>query len=827
MFLFSFRMFWVSSFRVWMAGLVLGSLGLQAAKQGPGQSLEAARQHWAYQPLRTAVPPRVRSSEQLITPIDAFLLSRLESEGMTFAPPAEPRIWLRRVYYDLIGLPPTFEELEAFAANPSQQTRAQVVDRLLSNPRYGERWGRHWLDVARYADTKDLVLLYGRDALRPYAYTYRDYVIRAFNQDLPFHEFIRDQLAADLIQPQGPPWRLAALGFLTLGRMFDNNPHDQIDDQIDTIGRGLLGLTVACARCHDHKFDAITMADYYGLYGVFASTERPYVLPLIENPSEVTEGVQFEERLGKARQELEDHISAEYTKLTEVMRGRFGDYLLRAATTPPDLSETTQFGLSLTPEDFRPALMLRMRRFLEQRVRPEDRLFGPWSVLMTLEDSGFAAAQSQLLAQANPRWNPVVVAALQKAALKRREEVPKVYAQLFNTLYQRSRPSKEAGAAPVLSVEERECVEVVTASDSPVAFSRRETPNHMSRPDKDRYGGLVLTLDKIAAHATNRPPARAMVVSELPEPYSPRIFQRGNPSRPGDPVSRGFLRVLSQGKERPFREGSGRRELAEAIGSENNPLTARVFVNRAWMLHFGEPLVASTADFGVRSDPPTHPELLDWLASDFIRSGWSVKHLHRVLVLSRAYAQSSAVASGESSKSDAISRLLGRYPRRRLDLESMRDTLLFVSGRLDSAVGGPPVEIAADPFNARRTVYGLVDRQNLPGLFRSFDFAPPDQCSERRPKTTVPQQALFALNSSFVQEQARALARSPEIPPSAGPADRVLRMYRQVLGRNPSEREARLALDFVTATPVPGSGLTHWEQLAQVLLVSNESVFLD
>jgi hypothetical protein len=234
------------------------------------------------------------------------------------------------------GLPPTYEEIVAFEQDTHPQALERVVDRLLASPRYGERWARHWLDVARYADTKDLVLLYGRDALRPYAYTYRDYVVRALNDDLPFDQFIRDQLAADQVQPPLPAWRLGALGFLTLGRLFDNNPHDQIDDQIDTVSRGLLGLTVACARCHDHKYDAIQMSDYYGLYGVFASSERPYMLPLIEEPASVRGGVEFEETLAKARKELEDHIDAEFAKLTDMLRLRIGDYLVRAVTTQPD-----------------------------------------------------------------------------------------------------------------------------------------------------------------------------------------------------------------------------------------------------------------------------------------------------------------------------------------------------------------------------------------------------------------------------------------------------------------------------------------------------------
>ncbi|HMO66966.1 MAG TPA: DUF1549 domain-containing protein, partial [Verrucomicrobiota bacterium] len=285
----------------------------------PGQSFEEARSHWAYQPVQRPAVPAVRDVGRVQTPVDAFLLARLEEQGLAFAPPADARTLLRRVAFDLSGLPPTAEEVEDFEAAARLDRRAalaEVIGRRLASPRYGERWGRHWLDVARYADTKDLVLLYGRDALRPYAYTYRDYVIRAFNEDVPFDQFVRDQLAADLVEPKLPPWRLAALGFLTLGRLFDNNVHDQLDDQIDTVTRGFLGVTVSCARCHDHKYDAVTMADYYGLYGVFASTEQPYALPLIEEPAAVPGGLEFEARLERARRQLEEHVDAEHGRLS-------------------------------------------------------------------------------------------------------------------------------------------------------------------------------------------------------------------------------------------------------------------------------------------------------------------------------------------------------------------------------------------------------------------------------------------------------------------------------------------------------------------------------
>lgn len=819
--------------------LVLALAGLLSAgrvEARPGQSFEEAREHWAYRPLRPPAPPAVRGVDRVQTPVDAFLLARLEAAGLGYAPPADARALLRRIHYDLTGLPPTAEEVVAFQQSsilhPSSAI-VSVVDRLLASPQYGERWGRHWLDVARYADTKDLVLLYGKDALRPYAYTYRDYVIRAFNEDVPFDQFIRDQLAADLVEPKLPPWRLAALGYLTLGRLFDNNVHDQLDDQIDTVTRGFLGLTVSCARCHDHKYDAITMADYYGLYGVFASTEQPYLPPLIEDPSQVPGGAEFEARLAKARNKLEDHMDAEFVRLTADFRRRLGDYLVEAGTTRPGLWETTQFALSLTPENLRPALLQKTRRFLARRAKPEDRVFGPWAVLMAKEEAELAGGAAALLAAEDRRadWNPLVLAALAGPEVTNRLAVARAYAGLFREFHDAGLARACGEAAQFFTGDERGLLAVLGGPDSPVAFERRDTPDHMSRPQKDRYNGLVLNLDKLAAHAASQPPARAMVVADLPSPHEPRIFGRGNPSRPGEAVPRGFLRVLNGGQARPFGEGSGRLELAAAITAPDNPLTARVLVNRVWMHHFGEPLVASTADFGTRSAPPTHPELLDWLASEFMASGWSLKSLHRVMVLSAAYQQSSLAEAGGTGMASAMqadpdNRLLWHYPRRRLDMEAMRDSLLFLAGRLDTRPGGRPEDVSGDPQNRRRTVYGLVDRQNLPGLFRAFDFASPDQCAERRPKTTVPQQALFAMNSPFVQEQARAVAARPEVAGETDPARRVDLLFRQVLGRPATEHERDATLGFVALAGEDGSP-SPWEQLAQVLLVSNEAVFVD
>src|ERR1051325_9096324 len=536
----------------------------------PGQAFEDAKDHWAYRPIRSPKPPKVHNARRVLSTIDSFLLAKLEEKHLTFAPPADKRALLRRVYFDLIGLPPALEETRAFERDTTRDAFAKVVDRLLASPGYGERWGRHWLDYARYADTKDLVLVYGKDALRPFAYTYRDYVIRAFNEDLPYDQFVQDQLAADLVEPKLPLWRLAAMGFVCVGRMFDNNPHDQIDDKNDTTTRGFLGLTVACARCHDHKYDAITQKDYYALYGVFASTERPYDLPLIEDPKQVVGAVEFEEQLAKARAEMEKVVDSEFAKLTENFRQRIGDYLVRAATTAPHTTDTTPFGLSLVPEDFRPTLMVRTRHLIQQRATPDDRVFSLWAELIALPEENFSAKAGEFLAEVKKRGesahlNPLVIEALAKTALTNKASVARAYGQLLRDVYEESK--KPLAGSPGLSGDQKELLELVTGKESPIWFPRRDTPLHMSRAEHDQWHGLAMNLDKLAANATNPPPARAMVVADLAEPYEPHIFKRGNASRLGEAVPRAFLRVVSGGEPPPVTHESGRLGLGRRIGS--------------------------------------------------------------------------------------------------------------------------------------------------------------------------------------------------------------------------------------------------------------------
>jgi hypothetical protein len=635
---------------------------------------DAWKQHWAFQPVKSPALPAVKHRERVQTAVDAFILAELEKNGLALAAPADRRTLLRRVTFDLIGLPPTAEEIEAFENDNAPDAFARVVDRLLASPHYGERWGRYWLDVARYADTKGYVFTDERRFA--YSYTYRDYVIKAFNDDLPFDQFIVEQLAADRLFAQArasgkpaDPKPLAAMGFLTLGRRFLNNQHDIIDDRIDVTTRGLLGLTVGCARCHDHKYDPIPTRDYYSLYGVFNSSVEPKELPLLGEPERTPEYVAFEKELKTREKAVADY-----------------------------------------KEKYKAELAANNRKY------------------------------------------------------------------------------------------------------------------------RDELKALQKKVDQYAASAPAAPP-RAMVLEDLPKPREPRVFLRGNPNNPGPAVPRQFLHVLAGDKRQPFKEGSGRLELARAIASRDNPLTARVIVNRVWLHHFGKGLVRTPSDFGMRSDPPSHPELLDYLAGRFMAEGWSIKQLHRLILLSSAYQQSS-IASADAQRIDVENRLLSHMNRRRLDFEGMRDALLFVSGRIDLRMGGPAVEMFEGKMSNRRSVYGFIDRQNLPGLLRTFDFANPDASNPQRFETTVPQQALFLLNSPFVMEQARQLVKRGEIASAALPEAKVRALYRVVLGRPPDGEELTMGLRFLqlaAAETAPGGaqGLAPLERYAQVLLLTNEFMFVD
>ncbi|MFZ9745458.1 MAG: PSD1 and planctomycete cytochrome C domain-containing protein [Opitutaceae bacterium] len=779
---------------------------------------ELARTHWAFQPPRAPAQPPVPGAAA--DPVDAFLRATPGAPGGGPVPEADARTLLRRVSYALTGLPPTPEETEAFArehaVDPGAYARA--VERLLASPAYGERWGRHWLDVARYADTQGYLV--GEAERRfPFSHTYRDYVIRAFNADLPYDRFLTEQLAGDLLATEDDRSPLAALGFLTLGRRFLNNQNDIIDDRIDVVTRGLLGLTVACARCHDHKSEPVTMRDYYALHGIFASSEEPAEKPLL---APVTDTAEHRAYLAK-RAATEDRVRArereEVDKFLAGIRARTGDYLLGvhdSARLPPEAKPELFAGeRKLNPEFLR-----RWREFLatpEASVQP---VLAPWFALVALPAEGFAGAAADLVcgwSDTPPAGlDATVVAALAGGArpLGSLADVAAVYNRVF------------AAPGPARAWAETEAFPGRLPFPGAAALIRRQLDTRTAALRRE-----------LAALEWTEPgaPLRAMALVERAQPRDSAVLLRGNPANRGPVVPRGVPALLAGADAPAVAAGSGRRELARAVARADNPLTARVFVNRVWAWHFGEGLVRTPSDFGVRTAAPELRDLLDWLAADFMAGGWSVKRLQRRIVLSAAYRRA-AEAPPATLAADPENRWLTRFPRRRLDFEGLRDTFLAVSGRLETRIGGLAEDLWREPFTGRRSVYGFIDRQNLPGVFRVFDFPNPDASAAQRIATTVPQQALFLLNSPFALETARALAARAE---AAGPA-RLEALFRLVHQRVPDAAEREWAAQFLAEEPValpvadaPGAvpaarpPLSRLAQLAQVLLLANETAFVD
>ena len=772
-------------------------MGAPDPREGKAQSSKLKAQsseHWAFKPIRKPALPAVKGAKLIQNEIDRFILARLEAKGLALSPRADRRTLIRRASYDLTGLPPTLDDVRAFENDKSPDAFAKVVDRLLASPRYGERWGRYWLDVARYSDTKGYV--FEEERKYPYSYTYRDWVIRAFNEDLPYDQFIIEQLAADLLPLRDDKRALAALGFLTLGRRFLNNPPDIIDDRIDVVCRGTMGLTVACARCHDHKFDPISSKDYYGLYGVFASSHEPKDLPLLGGamPKEYPEYLAERQ---KREEELASFIATKEEEVRTKARAQVGDYLLAlhdAEKGDDDKKEGLYRERKLQPPLAR--LYKDAMKNWEQHAHPA---FIPWFAFAALPVTNFAAQAKEIVARFGPAVNPDVGQLFNTHPPASLKEAAEVYTRLFADVDREWQAARTNPPAPkALADAGRELLRQVLYGDgTPVmSLSGDQLRNATDTPVQQKFRALKRKVDELDATHAGAPP-RAMALADNATPTEPRLFKRGNPNTPGDAVRRQFIEIVAGPERQPFTNGSGRLELARAIVSRDNPLTARVWVNRVWLHQFGVPLVRTPADFGVRSDPPTHPELLDWLAAEFMDAGWSIKKLQRLLLLSAAWQQSSEDNS-KAGKIDPGNALVWRQNRQRLDLEAMRDTLLAASGQINLAAGGRAVDII-DPATTRRTVYGFVERQNLPGLFRTFDFASPDTTSAQRFNTTVPQQALFLMNSPFVVRQAQQLLARPELKSAASDDERFQRLHGIAFQRAPDTEELKLAKKFISA----------------------------
>ena len=775
-----------------------------------GDAATLSKSHWAFQPVRDPVVPKSKLVSDTANPIDRFLAAKWEQHGLTPSPLTDARTLIRRVSLDLTGLPPTADEADAFANDKSPNAYERLVDRLLASPQYGERWGRHWLDLARYSDTKGYV--FTEDINYPYAYTFREYVIRSLNEDKPYDTFLKEQLAADRMNLGDDKRPLAALGFLTVGRRFSNNPHDIIDDRIDLVTRGLMGITVACARCHDHKFDPIPTADYYSLYGVFASSVEPKDLPIIGDVPRTPEFIAFEADL-KKKQDLAADFA---TKMYEVALAPFrtSENIARYLLATKELSTlpNTNADKFAAERKMNPTIFDRWRKFLTEAKKRNDPIFVPWFAASEVPEKDIAAK----LATLPKTVHPYLLTMLSDSQPKSLADVAAIYGELLAESLEPNAGKPDPARAALANV--------LIGIDSPTNPPPAEADKVVVIATKKIFRGLRNDADKFRSNSPYSPP-RAMVMNDAPQPTEPVVFLRGNPNNRGVKIPRQMPAAV--GVRKPFVSGSGRLELATSIASADNPLTARVFVNRVWMHHFGQGLVRSTSNFGLRGELPSHPELLDYLAKRFMNEGWSIKTLHRRILTSQAYRQSSRVLPDAAAR-DPENIWLARMNRTRTDFEIMRDGFLFAAGALDTkVVGGRSVNLFTEPFAKRRAVYGFVDRQNLPGTFRVFDFASPEQHSPQRFQTTVPQQSLFLMNSPFTMSQAAAVAARPEVAQAKTPEAKVTAIYRIILGRNPTATEWATVQPFATEDTMPAYTYGVWAQLAQVLLLSNEFAFVD
>jgi len=734
-----------------------------------------SKEHWAFQSIKRPSVPDADAGD----PIRWFISKSLNKETIDLSSSASRRDWVRRLYYNLIGLPPSHTKLLALSgdARSDSELSRSLVDELLGSPRYGEHWARLWLDVARYSDTKGYA--YGSEEFNfPHAWLYRDWVIDAFNKDLSYEKFVLMQLAADLMFDQGLCDRsdLAAMGYLTLGRRFISVETDIIDDRIDVVTRGLMGLTVSCARCHDHKFDPIPTKDYYALYGVFKSSHEELIALDLQKSEALIE-------LNKKKHSFTQEFEKKAFELESRFLVRVGEYMLASLNIeevpPPDFAEIIE------KDDLNPAQIRRWYEYLIQNDRKTDPVFLPWLALAKIDDKTFAMEAPKIL-DALSGANELVITRLRKVPLMSMSDVANVYAELFQSIDETAQSS----------ISQKQLVNVVSGKGSPIRVPRdyihdvewlfdegSKTPLKKMLADIERE---IIKLGKDAPHS--------LILTDRSVPLNVNVFNRGDYSNQGEHVERGYLSMFSQRNKTKFTNGSGRLELARKIVSKDNPLTARVIVNRIWRSHFGEGLVKTESDFGLRSRLPSHPELLDFLASELIDSDWSIKHIQRLIATSSV----SRILSSAFPIKDPENRLLSVYPRRRLSFESMRDTMLSISGELDFQAGGPPKELFGGGASTRRSVYGKIDRQFLPSVLRVFDFANPELHAPRRYRTNVPQQALFLMNSKFTIDRAKALSlRVDNDYPDGDTKAKVTRTYEYVYGRRPHSEEVQKSVLFI------------------------------
>ena len=776
--------------------------------EGPVES-----DHWAFQPLSRPQVPDVGASRWLRNDIDRFVLARLRENGIEPASEAGRLTLLRRVTFDLHGRAPSEGEVRGFAADSGPDPLAGLVERLLASPRYGERWGRHWLDVARYADST------GVDEDHPFgdSWRYRDYVIRSFNSDLPFNRFALEQIAGDLLpSPDGSAINadgIIATGFLAVGPMAlaQRDPiqkkYDVVDEQIDTTTKAFLGLTVACARCHDHKFDPILTTDYYALAGIFASTRtfddwsrngsRYYKHPLVDMAAHA----RYQQRLERVRRLEATQRAAKRQAIRRYILdgpgGRLSAYMLAAAGAAP------AGGLDGGTVEW-------FRKYLEPRPNPRHQL-AAWRDASLDKREAARAMQHEFLAileEHVAQFDGWIREALEVAASEPDADLPGSPKGLSSSLLFRD----------------------LFEDDGPFDLDPEEVAERFHDSDRAR----IRSIDRLLAEAREQLPEEPPMANGVTEgdPVLQRVFRRGQHRSPGRLVGKRFPLVLAGTQQPEVSSGSGRLELGRWLASDRNPLTARVIVNRVWLWHFGEGLVRTPGNFGLRGEKPTHPELLDWLASWFIDSGWSVKALHRLVMNSATYRMSSSITAA-TFEMDPENRLWSRFERRRLTIEEVRDSYLQIGERMDWTVGGDTDldsgklaefdrnnrRIDPDDY-ARRTVYLPLMRNKLPNLLGLFDFGDATTSGGQRSETNVAPQALYLMNSEFAQRTAALAARSLN---GTDPA-RVDQAYHRILGRPPTTDELETATEFVHRMADQGKA---WASLCKMLLASNEFHYIE
>ncbi|QDV41224.1 Planctomycete cytochrome C [Stieleria neptunia] len=793
-----------------------------AADRGPsGMSIEEGRAFWAFQPVRAPAIPELADTQWTENPIDAFVLARLRDNGLSPAPAADKITLIRRITQDLIGLPPTPEEIDAFVADESPTAYDKVVERLLNSPHYGVRWGRHWLDVARYADSNGLDenLGFGQ------AWRYRDYVVDAFNNDKPFDRFLIEQVAGDLL-PGANRETKTATGFLSLGAKVLAEPDRQklemdiIDEQLDTLGKAFLGMTFGCVRCHDHKFDPIKQSDYYALAAIFKSTKtlgetntgaiKHWYEHSFASDEEAARLKEIDAQIAEKKKAATSFKNAAIAKIRAEARDKVADYLAAAAEFDVATPLTTVAEIA-RPQGLHPRILHHCRMHLD--FHRDDPLLVKWHQL---------AAEGKVDA-IREHYGDLFGRAEQAFAEAKKQD-PKIKT-LDDPTLQAAR-SALLDASGLLAVPSKEAF----------AFDEQTLAQYYRLMDEARAFESVAA-DETAAMGVSE----GTVVAELP------IHIRGSYKNLGDPVSREFPEVMRHSTVRPvFPSGqSGRLELARWMADTRHPLTARVIVNRVWGWHFGEALVRTTENFGRLGDRPSHPDLLDWLARRFMAGGWSIKDLHRLILRSNVYRLASSHPEEERYATiDPENRLLWKANLRRLEAEQIRDSILAVSGRLNGAIGGKTLPLRNRQFvfnhtsedhtkydSVRRALYLPVIRNNLYAFFTQFDYPDPTMPTGSRNATVIAPQNLLLMNDALVMESADALARSV-LAQSKDDTDRVADAYRRAVGREPSQRETERVIRFLSQWTDAEDATTDrgheqaWSLFCQSLIASNEFIYL-